>query len=177
MTTLNANILYKNHTALINSLCNKWSLTTGIDYSDLKSIANEAFARAFNTFNPEKHGTKFITYLQFLIVNDFKTAINKASYRYECQPCEEIDNDVLFTDYGKQQNEIEFKTMLSQLSWEAKQVCKILFNAPEEIRETLTSRTTDYSYKKKLIPVIMKELDINKSILEEIFAEIKSILN
>lgn len=177
MVTLNANVLYKNNAALINSLCHKWHVSTGIDYSDLKSIAHEAFARAFNTFNPEKHGTKFITYLHFLIVNDFKTAINKASYRYECQPEEEIEEEILFTDSGKSQNEMEFKAALSRLSWEAREVCNILFKVPEEIRSLLTSKTKDTDYKKMVVPHILKELDMDKDALEEVFEEIKTILN
>lgn len=52
---------YSDYEALIHSRVRSWHSTTGLDYEDCLSIANQAFAEACYYYKPEKG--KFSTYL------------------------------------------------------------------------------------------------------------------
>lgn len=168
-TISNPTQLYKDSERSINHICYKWAQTTQFDFDDLRSIANEKFVHAINTFNPKKY-TKFNSYLILLINNAFKNEL-KSPKNKEMQLNEDYDVAVETAIEEK----IDFKQRLRQLSKEAKMICGIIFNSPIELKN-FTKIKTDKQYNKELKKHLKTEKGLSDKEIGVLLNEIKSIL-
>lgn len=168
-TISNPTQLYKDSQRSINHICYKWTQTTQFDFDDLRSIANEKFVHAINSFNPNKH-TKFNSYLIWIINNAFKNEL-KSPKNKEMQLDENYDVGVEADIEAK----IDFKQRLRQLSKESKMVCDIIFNSPTELKN-FTKIKTDKQYNRQLKKHLKTEKGLSDKEIGVLFNEIKSIL-
>ena len=126
-------IKYEDYQKLIYNLANRYFSITGIERDELISIGNLEFVLCLETHNPEK--AKFSTYLTWKIKGRFLEERRK----YNCR------NNPMVRDHelsikGLQEESLFFNDILKELSSDAKEIVKIVFNTPTELIEMLPTK-------------------------------------
>lgn len=124
-------IKYEDYQRLICKLANTYSKITGIEAEELISIGNLEFVLCLESYDPQK--AKFSTYLTWKLKGRFLEEGRKHRSRKQ------------FVDYeptasGLQEEILFFKDILRELSSDAREVVKIVFNTPVELIDMLPKK-------------------------------------
>jgi len=145
-----------------------WSFhhTTGLEFEDLQSVAYLALVEAEKTYQGNT-GVRFSTYAYHHIRNalvDYCTKEQTRAMPVDPHP------DQLTTSRTPEQD-VSFMSVLEGLSDEAKTVCKIIFESPNEFLELNRPKLSRGRVKEKL-----RELGWSWSMIWDSFREIKTAL-
>ncbi len=168
---------YEDYKKLIYQKAWQYHQKTGIEFDELVGVANLAYAKALNKFDPDRG--KFSTLLWHSIVNAFKSYM-KNHFRYEQTRClfedlkdEEhqgqesfIESDMKFVTIQDRMGNLILETNRKRLSKNAKRCLKFFFH---EIEKPKTHHKRDFLKK-------LKERGILKEEQNLCFDEIQSII-
>jgi len=153
-------IRYEDYQKLICKLAHKYSLLTGIEFDELLSAGNEKFVTCQKTYDSNK--AKFSTYLTWELRGLFRemqrkqrdwksktTLMSEMPYKVR-QHGPEVkaqiiihDNwceDKILSSKPMQEELVFFKSILKELSSDAKEVVKIVFNTPTEMLKMMPAK-------------------------------------
>lgn len=157
---------YRDIENMIHQLCWMAYRRWGGDIEEYESAANEAFAKAYNNFDPN-NGTRFITYANRAIQNalfDHHDDEIKYSQRYG----REID-ETTSTRYHSRVDQI-----LSNISQDARVIVQLILDTPEELKGLLSKRHPDDS--RRIIWTHLQKLGWSMARVVQSFEEVKEVL-
>jgi len=126
-------IRYEDYQKLICKLAHKYSLLTGIEFDELLSAGNEKFVTCQKTYDSNK--AKFSTYLTWELRGLFREMQRKQNYQQS-----NIKHEVELSSKPMQEELVFFKSILKELSSDAKEVVKIVFNTPTEMLKMMPAK-------------------------------------
>lgn len=126
-------LYYTDYQNLIFKLAHRFRQTTGIEFNKLVSSANLEFVKCQKTYNPMK--SKFSTYLYIKIRGLFLEMARKKNNNpiITNTNCEKINNNT-------PEEYLFFKEILKELSTDAKEVVKIVFDTPTDLINMLPKK-------------------------------------
>lgn len=125
---------YNDYKKLIFKLAHNYSSTTGIEYDELVSAANEEFVKCLKTYDSEK--AKFQTYLTWKVRGLFLEMSRKRNVQNNRQ-CSLEEANLINQSLPEPEDILFFKEILEELSSDAKEVIKIVFETPWELIQML----------------------------------------
>lgn len=129
MTTIDIktqNELIEKHINQVNKMAWSFAKSTGVDFDDLKSEGTLALIRAIRRYDPDRE-LHLSTLVQIAVRN---AMISYLSHSRKHTPTEAVD---VTCRHSSGVQRYEFLDTLSKLGDEAKEVAKIIFEAPCEV--------------------------------------------
>ena len=126
-------ILYTDYQKLIYGLAHRFKRTTGIGFNTLVSHANEEFINCQKNYDPIR--AKFSTYLHIKIRGLFLEMARKKNN----EPAM-TNTNIEKTNKNTPEEYLFFKEILKELSFDAKEVVKIVFDTPVDLIKMLPAK-------------------------------------
>ncbi len=130
-------IRFEDYKNMLRKLAWSFNRTTGLPFEDLLSSAYLAFCHSLKTYNPDKG--KFSTYLYHTARTRLVDHCNVSHYwkedmsGYQPQAPDLLEAQLkLNPNYQDPESAAIFKDSIENLSSEAQEICKMIFESPQE---------------------------------------------
>lgn len=137
---INADALYEECKPMIEYLTTKMWYKTGFEREELRAQANFIFMKCYDSFDPNRN-CKFGSWLHTNVEHGLMKFVAK---NWKVRTLDEVVEVESENHEWNPSKVLEFKDLLNSFSSEAKFVCQLLLDCPDEIIQTSDQHTPKY---------------------------------
>lgn len=174
---------YAQNENLVNFEAWKWASKTSLDFDESKSIANEAFVKASQTWNPElgKFSTHLANKMQGEVTLEMKRSYGTSQKMANPKP-DRLNGqaiDILDPSQNAEEKLVahdSFRDSLKSLSIKASLVVGLTLGFTTNVRLRALQDASDAKLRAGVRQYLIEDLGWTKAEIRKVFAEIKEVL-
>lgn len=159
---------YEDIKRLIYQICNGYVHSSDLNFEELVSEANHAFVKAYNKYDPERGD--FTTLIHHAVNNHLKSLMRKRvreiKFKTNQENIETHIKKIRFT----------LHTFINSLSDDSKFIMKLIFDAPNDIKEMTKALGKDQLKWREFIGLHLFNLKWDQDRIDATFEEVKAAL-
>lgn len=150
---------FEKYLPMIKSRAAAWHKMTGIDIKEFESLGGYLFARiqAENSYNPDK--SSFSTYFYQTLNGNFQQYAKTVKKMNSMETS--IENHDFISEHSdccNAENLLIFQEIIDGLSNDAKEVCRIIFESPNDLIDMILNRDGHKRISKRTLEIYFHEV-------------------